>query len=580
MSPDTAPLSKRWDISPKISDGPSEGLKNYQPIVRQLLFNRGITTAEQAEDYLNHRYQGETSPYVMKGMTDAVERLHQAIQNHEPLVVYGDYDVDGVTATALMVELIEAAGGNVTPYFPDRFKEGYGVNKGALKKLSDQGARLVVTVDCGIRSPREANVARKLGLDLIISDHHLPEGKLPKAKAVINPKQDGDGYPYKDLAGVGLAYKMAQAYLERYPLDGKSADDWLDLVALGTVADMAPLTGENRMLVAEGLARIRENKRQGLFSLARVAGLLLEKTTAGDVGFILGPRLNAAGRLQLAQMAYDLLTEQDPIHASELAQKLDVQNKERRRITTEIQARAIELVQQTDGASRLIFAMDPSFNAGVVGLAASRLVEAYYRPAIVGHIDKKETRASCRSIPEFNITEALDQCRDLLEHHGGHSAAAGFTVKNTHLDELRKKLEAIADDQLSNLELQPVLHADAIITLSRDVIIRWPDRMKAFDQFQPFGMGNPEIAFVSRNVKVKGKKVVGKESQHLKLTLLSDDGAPFEAIAFRQGHRIDQLPDRVDLLYIFEVNQYGEQQFLQLNVKDIRPAEQGNASGK
>ena len=570
-----SPLTKRWLISEHndiISAEASEGLKDYPPLIRQLLYNRGITTLEQAAFFLTQRYPGETDPFLMKDMKKAVDRLRQAVQTQELIAVYGDYDVDGVTATALMVEFLRAAGARVIPYIPDRVSEGYGVNKEALQKLFDQGARLVVTVDCGIRSPREAVFARKLGLDLIISDHHLPEGKLPKAKAVINPKQAGDGYPYKDLAGVGLAYKIAQAYLQPYPVDGVQVDDWLDLVALGTVADMAPLGGENRALVASGLGRIRQGRRQGLSSLAGAAGQSIEKTTAGDVGFILGPRLNAAGRLESALAAYDLLTTQDPSQASTLAQKLDVQNVDRQHITREIQEKAVELAQQADPDSRLIFAFDEQFNVGVVGLAASRLVETYYRPAIVGRIDKKETRASCRSIPEFNITEALDQCRELMVHHGGHAAAAGFTIKNKNLAELKKRLEGIAREKLSGLELRPVLRADAEISLTREMLAHLPDWLAYFNQFQPFGMGNPEIHFVTRNFKVAGKRLVGRDSNHLKLTLTNEEGVIFDAIAFRQGHWFERLPERIDLLYTLEMNEFNGRRSMQLNVRDIHPA--------
>ncbi len=351
----------------------------------------------------------------MTGMQAAVERIQYALAHNEPIAIYGDYDVDGVTSTALLVDILNALGADVRGYIPNRFDEGYGLNNDALSALKDDGVGLVISVDCGIRSPDEALHARTVGLDLIITDHHHPsEGPLPPATAVINPKQPGDVYPDKDLAGVGIAYKLAEALLiEQGSADSVQLTRLLDLVALGTVADLAPLVGENRFLVRRGLRQMRETTRQGLFSLAAVAELNLPKVNATDIGFRLGPRLNAAGRLDEALAAYELLTTTDVFKAGQLAQQLDVQNRERQRITREMQAQAETLALADETDAFLLFAAHESFNAGVVGLAASRLTETYYRPAIVAHIDTDTTRGSCRSIPEFHITDALDQCADI-----------------------------------------------------------------------------------------------------------------------------------------------------------------------
>lgn len=561
---------KRWQVEPKIPPSVHEALKEYPLLIPQLLFNRGITTAAEAFKFLDPQVSAFSNADLLKDMPAAVERLHTAIQREEQIAVYGDYDVDGVTATVLMVEFLRKAGAHVREYIPNRFDEGYGLNNEALASLSAQGISLVITVDCGVRSPREAEFARSKDLDLIISDHHQPGPELPVVVAIINPKQPGDEYPDKDLAGVGLAYKIAQAYLSHFPSDGVMADDWLDLVALGTVSDMAPLSGENRALVSAGLKRIKEQKRQGLYSLAQVANLKLEKTSAGDIGYIISPRLNAAGRLDSALAAFELLTVNDLNQASMLAQKLDAQNVDRQHITREIQSQAAEIALKNSPDAWIIFAADPGFNEGVVGLAASRLVDVYYRPAIVGHVGDEVTRASCRSIPEFHITEALDQCADLLVRHGGHRAAAGFTVKNTDLPALVQRMNEIARQQLSGLDLRRVLRADMELPLSQIGGKSLPEMLNYFEKFQPTGLGNPEINFVSRNLTVRNARTVGRDSSHLKLKVI-DHGIIYDGIAFRQGYWSDQLPERIDLLYSLELNEFNGQQSLQLNIKDIKP---------
>jgi single-stranded-DNA-specific exonuclease len=562
---------KRWFISPSLTPQAQEALAAFPPILRQLLFNRGYGTDAEARAFLRAEANFDTSPFQMIGMQAAIGRILYALEQHEPIAIYGDYDVDGVTATALLVQTLKALEADVRGYIPNRFDEGYGLNNEALSALKEDGVGLVITVDCGIRSPDEAAHARSIGLDLIISDHHQPADFLPPAFAVINPKQAGDCYPDKDLAGVGVAYKMAQALLERSALGGRqvdfSVDVLLDLVALGTVADLAPLVGENRMLVRKGLQKIRATGRQGLFALANVAEMSIAKTTAVNIGFVLGPRLNAAGRLESALAAFELLTTQDLMLAGQLAQKLDVQNRERQRVTREIQARAEEMALVDDPHAHILFAVHPDFNAGVVGLAASRLVETFYRPAIVGQQSEETTRCSCRSIPEFHITEALDQCADLLVRHGGHAAAAGFTVKNENLPALKERLKLIAAKQLSDQELCPTLVADMEVPLYE----MKSEVLKYLDYLQPTGYGNPDAVFVSRNLQVKASRTVGAEAKHLKLTL-SDGRVTFDAIGFRLGNLKENLPARVDVMYTFETNEFNGRTSLQLNLKDLKAA--------
>jgi single-stranded-DNA-specific exonuclease len=562
--------TKHWQISPPLSPQANESLAEFPPILRQILYNRGYATNDRARAYLKAETDFNTDPFQMIGMDTAIARILQAIEQKEPIAIYGDYDVDGVTATALLVQTLRVLGGEAQPRIPNRFDEGYGLNPEALDALKAEGVKLVITVDCGIRSPDEVSHARSIGLDMIISDHHQPaEGDLPSALAVINPKQAGDPYPDKDLAGVGVAYKIAQALFDRStkPVPDFQKEDLLDLVALGTVADLAPLVGENRSLVRRGLQGIRETKRQGLFSLAAVSDLTLARTTATNIGFILGPRLNAAGRLESALAAYDLLTTTDVRNAGELAQQLNVQNRQRQELTRKIQEEAEIIALADDPDSNLLFAVHPEFNSGVVGLAAARLVDIYYRPAVVGQVLEETTRCSCRSIPEFHITEALDQCKDLLIRHGGHAAAAGFSVRNENLYALQKQLKSFAKEKLGGRDLRQTLNADAEVPLS-DL---HPELLKYLEALQPTGYGNPEAVFVTRNVRVTQKRAVGAEGKHLKLAV-TDGHVTFDAIGFRLGHLQSELPLKVDLIYTFETNEYNGRTSLQLNLKDVKAA--------
>ncbi len=564
---------KRWIVPPLITPEADSALSAFPPVLRQILFNRGYSTDADARAYLNAKPDFNNDPFQMNGMRAAVDRIQIAIQNHEPIAIYGDYDVDGVTATALLVETLQYLNADVRGYIPNRFEEGYGLNNNALDELKADGVQLVITVDCGIRSPNEALHARTLGLDLIISDHHHPaEGDLPPAYAVINPKQHGDIYPDKDLAGVGIAYKIAEALVSLQP-SAFSLDSLLDLVALGTVADLAPLVGENRVLVRKGLRQMRQTTRQGLSSLAAVAEIKLVKVNAGNIGFSLGPRLNAAGRLKEALAAFELLTTKDVFRAGELAQVLDMQNRERQRITRDMQKRAEEIAIGEDPDAYLLFAAQEDFNSGVVGLAASRLTETYYRPAIVASKGEEETRGSCRSIPEFHITDALDKCADLLVRHGGHAAAAGFTVRNENLSELVARLKTIAADQLSNEDLRPTVTAEAEVSLTE---MRADLFEKCLKYLEPTGYGNREAAFVARNVKVKSARTVGADAKHLKLSLEDENHFIHDAIGFRLGEWQKKMPPRVDILFTYEVNEYNGRIGYQLNLKDLKPAGMGN----
>ncbi|MEJ5241623.1 MAG: single-stranded-DNA-specific exonuclease RecJ [Anaerolineales bacterium] len=560
-------MRKRWQIASPLTPDAERELAAFPFPLRQILFNRGYATEAEARAFLQPERSFPDPGYPLD-VEAAVERILYARRQHQKVIVYGDYDVDGVTATALLLEVLQRLDIAAESYIPNRFDEGYGLNVDALRELKEGGTDLVISVDCGIRSLEEAEFARRIGLDLIITDHHHPGEALPQALAVINPKRADDPYPEKQLAGVGLAWKLAQALIER---TAKEPDfSLLELVALGTVADLAPLNGENRLLVRGGLKALRQTRRPGLLSLAKLAGLNLATTTATDIGFILGPRLNAAGRLESALDALHLLLTQDVFQAGLFAQRLESQNRQRQALTRAIQAEAEKLALERAGEGEvppLLFAAHPEFNIGVVGLAAARLSERHYRPAIVARQDAETTRGSCRSIPEFHITEALDQCADLLLHYGGHAAAAGFTLLNRNLPEFIERISWLAEQALAGKDLRPTLWADVEVPLSQ----MGPEVWKQLQYLQPTGYGNPEATFVSRDVRVRQVRAVGAEGHHLKLTLEDERGVLWDAIGFRLGEMQTQiLPgDRVDILYTLEINEYNGRRTLQINLKDV-----------
>jgi single-stranded-DNA-specific exonuclease len=409
---------------------------------------------------------------------------------------------------------------------------------------------------------------------MIVSDHHSIGAELPPALAVINPKQADCPYPEKMLAGVGLAYKIAQAlYAEGerrgvLPADDSGADRWLDLVAVGTVADIAPLTGENRMLVRRGLEMLNRPQRIGLRALYGVAGIKPGSVNAMTIGFMIGPRINAAGRLRSATLAGKLLATGDQGEAGRLARELNEVNQERQHKTREMQQWAEEGMTADPSQAPLLFAADSRFEQGVVGLVASRLTEQYYRPSVVIQVGDHESHGSCRSIPEFHITHALDRCDDLLERYGGHAAAAGFTVANTNLERLHERLLDVATGELAERELQPSLPIDAELPLSECS----SDLATALSVLEPCGEANPTPLFVTRGLQVVERASVGSEGRHLKLAL-TDGVRAVEAIAFRMGEWRESIPERIDVAYHLEVNEWNGQRRVQLNIQDIRPAE-------
>lgn len=582
--PDAQParIRSEWVIAPRAPGELFAALPGLHPLLAQVLHARGYQSPQQIAQFLDES-PADGDPFSLIDMDRAVDRIGRAIRAGEQIAIYGDYDCDGVTACALLRETLARLGANAREYFPDRFDEGYGLHAAALDKLRAEGVSLVITVDCGARAMREAEHARAIGLDLVITDHHeLEGGAVPGACAVINPKRPDCPYPHKTLAGVGVAYRLAQALTRA--LGGPPVDDLLDLAALGTIADVVPLTGENRRLAREGLARMNAQPRPGLKALMDVAGVAPGSITAMTVGFTLAPRLNAAGRLDTARNAYDLLIADNSEWANELADALNKRNSQRQTITAQTArlAEAEALQGAPDEPPPLLFAMlDDSAEdrdqriAGVIGLAAARLVERYHRPSVVVAVSNGEGRGSCRSVEGFHITSALDECHDLLARYGGHAAAAGFTARVECLPDLRERLLAIAARNQPEAGWARVIRADAEIRLDKFSF----ESFEALQRLEPHGMGNPRPAFVARGLTVRdaqrmGRAEEGQSPPHLRLRLRDARGAAWDAVGWRMGDDAPQLAAgaQIDLAFQVDVNEWQGQKRLRLTILDWRPS--------
>jgi single-stranded-DNA-specific exonuclease len=483
----------------------------------------------------------------------------------EEIAVYGDFDADGITATALLVQGLSALGGKVSPYIPHRYHEGYGLQVAALEKLRKRGISLIITVDTGITAIAEIQKARKIGIDIIVTDHHLPLATLPPALAVVDPKRSDSNYQ-SELAGVGVAFKFLQALLKGSGRE-ELVNSLLDLVALGTVTDMVPLTGDNRYWVKSGLELINNTERVGLQELMRSAGLKPGNLDAESISWIIGPRLNAAGRLDDAATSYKLLLTQDPKEAAVLVSELEEKNARRQRLTTELWQRVREKIIAAGAEAPLLIAGDEDYPPGVMGLVAGRLSEEFYRPVILFRLGTETCRGSGRSIPEFDLMAALAGCRDLLSNFGGHTRAAGFNVPTDNLQQLEKQLLNIAETQLAGLDLRPHIEIDAEVALA-DLA---GETYKQIQRLAPFGAGNPLPAFVSRHVEIVDLRQIGSRNEHLSLKL-KQDGTVWDAIGFRFGSRVQEITGPLDIAYNLDIDRWNSGEKLRLKLLDFAAA--------
>ena len=555
----------RWNLLPPAPDEYLAKAGAYSPLIAQLLYNRGLNEPDQIEHFLSCDEHLDNDPFLLPDMHGAISRIYRALLSGEKIAVYGDFDVDGVTSTALMVKGLTALGGVVIPYIPHRVTEGHGLRSAAIEELHDQGVTLIVTVDCGITDVEEARHAGRLGMTLIITDHHTPPQTIPTAFAIVNPKMAGSRYPFNELAGVGVAYKVMQALMSSL---GKEAhlDEYTDLVAIGTVADMVPLLDENRYLVRRGLQTLNGAPRLGLKEIVTRAGLSIGNLDADSITWCLSPWLNASGRLEHAIASYRLLMTASQQEARELAALLGQQNVERQKLTAKAMTEARSQIGN-QGQAPLIMLCNAEFPLGIAGPVAGKLAEEYYRPVIVVNVDEKTASGSCRSIPEFNIISALNQCTGLLGRYGGHAQAAGFTMPAKNIPLLQKALIEIAGGQLKDIDLRPRINIDAEVSLSE----LGGQTYQMIQKLMPFGKGNPVPTFVSRAVRVTDCRTMGNEQQHLKLKF-KQHGSAFDGVAFKLGEAFFEVSDALDIVYNLEIDRWSGSENLRLNILSFTPS--------
>ena len=532
------------------------------PFHSHLLYNRGIRSAADAELFLNADRRLSHSPNLLPDIQPAVARLRQAINARERIGVFGDFDADGITGAALLTTALAELGADALPYIPDRTDEGHGLNPNALRQLSADGVSLLITVDCGSTSIPEVDLASNLGIDTIITDHHSLLPELPASVATINLKRSDSRYPFNELTGVGMAFKLMEALYNALGLD--CPEHLLEFVALGTVSDVGPLTGENRFLVKKGLERINRTSNPGLRALIRAARLKMGTIDTEALSFNIIPRINVAGRLATAQSALDLLLAPDEESAKSLAEELDLLNKRRQEITRTAVAEA-EL--QVSESPPIVIVKSEEWIPGLLGLIAGRLAEAYYRPAIAIKVEDEVSRASARSVPEFDIIAALRQNHDLFERYGGHPQAAGFNIATEALPCLKRNLYQTAAEWLNNAdsELAPTINIDCEAQFSA-----FNDRNFRFMQsLAPFGAANPTPVFLTRGARALDTRLVGANQQHIKLRLQQGD-VTLDAIAFNMGDRMRELRNYNDFVYSVGLDTWGREPKLQLTLQDFR----------
>lgn len=551
---------------------------SLSPLLCQILINRGITEGADAMKFLAPSLHDLHDPYLLSGMDASVQRIVEAIRKNEPIAVYGDYDVDGVSGTALLLTFFRSLRLQVTSYIPERKAEGYGVNPEAIRQLAGLGTKLLITVDCGSTALDEVALASVLGCDTIITDHHQPPQTLPDAVAVVNPHQPACSYPNKHLCGVGLVFKLLTALRAQMRRAGVLSDRLpnlkrhLDLVALGTIADVTPIRGENRVIVQHGLQELTRTLKPGLRALRQVSGRQGKSANVGEVGFQLAPRLNASGRLGSAEQSLELLMANDRTEAETLAARLDDVNRMRRVLQADIERAVHERIErQYDGAPPAAIVLgDTDWHLGVVGIVAARIAETYHRPTFLLQIDGRTARGSGRSIPNFDLYDGLQHCAEWLEQFGGHRYAAGLTVAVDNFAALQEALIRYADDQLEDEDLRPVLRLESVV------------RLAAIDQalvnqlasLEPHGPGNPMPLLAACGVSITSPiRRLGQEGQHARFSV-DQDGRSLPVIGFRLADRVAEASSRggkLDIAFVPAVNTWGNQHTLELQLRDVRP---------
>lgn len=539
---------------------------SISPATASLLLGRGVTTVDQAMQWMAPAKIHD--PFLIPDMERAVDRLHLAMQRRERVCFYGDYDVDGMSATSIYLSFFRGLGGDIRAYVPHRLREGYGLNAGAVRTLAAEGISLLVTSDCGTTSHHEIALANQLGIDVVVTDHHQSDTGMPPALAVMNPHRHDAHYPFQGLCSGGLAYKVAQAYAMKYGSGSGPLDSLLDLVALATIADVVPLQDENRVFVREGLAHISKGARCGIRALKQVAGIVRD-CSAETIAFKLGPRLNAAGRLDHAIKGVRLLTTESESEAQTLAGELEQLNLTRREIEADIVREALEQVESRELSGGLVLS-SRRWHLGVVGIVAARIMERFHRPTIVIAIGENGIgKGSARTVPGFDLYQALTACRDLLVAFGGHPSAAGMTIQEDQLPEFTERFSAIAQAWLRDSKSVPLLHVDSEVRLNEVTM----QLLQEIGTLHPFGAGNPEPTFAVRGLNILNARVVG--DKHLKMTVRQGGSVPFDSIGFGMKSLEDHgvsLKTPVDVAFTPELNHWNGYDRIQLRIRDIKPA--------
>ena len=569
-------LDKRWIVkepgNPALVRQLASELGVDQALAN-LLVQRNIKTFAQAKSFFRPQLEDLHDPFLMKDMDKAVKRLDRAIRESEKILVYGDYDVDGTTAVALVYSFLRKETPMVSYYIPDRYTEGYGISRIGIDAAADEGCTLIIALDCGIKAKDKVEYAKQRGIDFIICDHHLPADELPQAVAVLDPKRNDCHYPFDELSGCGVGFKLMQAFCIRRNIPLQELYPFLDLLVVSIASDLVSITGENRILAHYGLKQLNDSPRMGLLSIIKLAGLEKHQITVDDIVFKIGPRINAAGRMESGKMAVDLLISRTDDDASQIGHTINDHNDDRKNIDRKITQEALAMVRDMPGLEnkKSTVVYNPKWHKGVVGIVASRLVENYYRPTIVLTKSNGFITGSAISIPGFDLYEAIESCSDLLENFGGHMYAAGLTMSEEHYQEFCHRFESIVAEKVTDDMLTPLVNIDTYLDFNQIT----PKFFRLLKQFQPFGPGNLSPVFVTENVYDNGNgRLVGSDSGHLKLELIQEDEPyrPISAIAFNQSEHFEHMHNGnpVDICYSVAENYYRGIANIQLRIKDIR----------
>lgn len=538
-----------------------------------LMTQRGIMSREDAVSFFKPKLTDLHDPFLMKDMSNAVERLTSAINKNEKILIYGDYDVDGITAVSLVYSFLEEQTSNVEYYIPDRYEEGYGLSKRGLDYALEVNCKLVITLDCGIKSVDKIAYAKARGMDVIVCDHHYPGDEIPSAVAVLDPKQPGCNYPYKELSGCGVGFKLIHAYSKIHSIPFDKIINYLDLVAVSIASDIVPITGENRVLAYYGLKQLNSAPRMGLNEIIKKLEIK-KQLSIEDIVFKIGPRINAAGRMETGSKAVELLISNDVKQASIISKEINNFNTERRTIDREITSEAMKMIagDQKKISSKTTVLYDPDWKKGVIGIVASRLIETYYRPTVILTESNGFATGSARSVQGYDLYQAIEACSDLLESFGGHMFAAGLTLKKENIGKFSERFENYVASTITKDQLMPTIDIDIELSFS-EITEKFYDFIS---MFCPFGPENMSPVFVSYNIRDFGSgRRVGKSREHLKLDLFqgSDTTKILPAIAFGQANHFEHIKagQPIDICYSIEMNEFRGKQNLQLNIKDIKP---------